>query len=291
MNLFSFSNDLLIRRMTMKKLFAILYATIISICPFAVFTTYQNNIPDVPKIYAETDITPYGGTPLDVIEEQIDYSHKVVDKYYNPYELPHYLSSYTCGISAGGEIIGFYDRIYDELIPNHTGRIFLGKYLYAPQDDEVNKMYDILNTLMNATSEGVTINNFINGVKSYVNSKGRSASFKSAIKNNSLDFNTYKQAILSNKLISIFADGFNIIQTFDFEEHDHYDYLTIYRNNGAHIMVAYGYYDVKYYDTQNRCFRHDNYLYVSTGVSIPALALLRINQYCTVDDAYITEII
>ena len=208
----------------------------------------------------------------------------------NPYELPQYISSYTCGISAGGEIFGFYDRLYEELIPNHQGIIFRGKYLYGTQGSAVSKMYDELYVMMNATSDGVTIPGFISGVKAYASSKGRTASLDSAMKNNKLDSTQYKSAFKSDKLLSLFVDGFNIIVPGDIEEYDTYDYVTIYRNAGAHVMIAYGYKEISYFNEQNQCFRTDSYLYVNSGLSQPAFGLVRLNSHCTVDDGYITEV-
>lgn len=243
------------------------------------------------KVYAQVEST-YGGTPLDVIEEQISYNYKTVDSYRNPYELPKYMSSYTCGISAGGEIIGFYDRIYENLIPNHTGRYLAGKFFYASQDAEVNNMYDTLYVDMNATPEGVTVSNFINGVKTYTARKGRTAVFSQAMSGtNAPNTEAYKQALNDGKLLCVFVDTFNIISPNGMTEKDDCDYVTINRNTGAHIMVAYGYYNVSYYNSQNVCFRQDKYLEVATGFDTPMLGRVRINEHCVVDDAYTVEII
>lgn len=245
------------------------------------------------KIYASNnpDVSFKGGTNIETIEETINYAYKIEDEYFNPYKVPGYLSQYTCGISAGGVAIGYYDKTYDELIPNHTGKIFLGKYLWAPQGTAVDSMYDNLYTKMNATSEGVTIDGYLGGVSSYVSSRGRSVLFtKSMASIGQLNSSQYKTALQNDKLLSIFIDGFSIIDYDLLRTYDGYDVITTDISRGAHIMVAFGYLDISYYNSSNQCFRKDSYIHVNTGFSTPALALVKLNQHCVIDDCYVTEI-
>ena len=273
----------------MKRLFNFVLAISFALCSFCVAPLEQDNSVSDLTVYAAYESTN-GGTPLDVIEEQIDFAYKQVETYYNPYELPQYSSSYSCGISAGGEIFGFYDRLYEELIPNHQGFTFQNRYFYGTQGEAVQNMYDELYGMMNATSDDVTIPGFIGGVKAYAVSKGRTATLSSAMNNNSLNLEACKTAFKNEKLLSLFVDGFHIIAKYDLEEYENHDHVTINRVVGAHVMIAYGYKVISYYNEQNQCFRTDVYLYVNSGLSHPALGLLRINAYCTRDDAYITEV-
>lgn len=238
----------------------------------------------------ESIVVARGGTLVNTIEEKIEYAFKIEDKYFNEYELPAYVSKYSCGINAGGNVIGYYDRVYDELIPNHTGKIIWGKYFYASHDAEIEKMFDSLYSAMGATSEGVTLDGYLTGLKSYSSSKGRTASFTSAMYASALNSSVYKPAISSGKLLSVFLNGFSIIDFGNFRTYANYDTVKTYVHYGLHIMIAYGYYDVSYYNSEGQCFRKDCYLYVSTGYPTPSLSLLKINQYCYINDCYISEI-
>ena len=273
----------------MKRLFNFVLVFMFALCSFSILSVSKDDSTSRLKVYAAYEST-YGGTPLDIVEERIDFAYRQVDIYYNPYELPPYSSNYSCGITAGGIVFGFYDRLYEELIPNHQGFTFKGKFFYGTQGEAVQKMHDELYVKMNATAEGVTIQGFTNGIKTYAGSKGRTATLDSAIKNNSLNLTACKNAFKNEKLLSLFVDGFHVIPINALEENENYDYIPICRVAGAHIMISYGYKIVSYYNEQNQCFRTDSYLYVNTGLSNPTFGLLRINSHCTLDDAYIIEV-
>lgn len=242
-------------------------------------------------VYASSDITTYGGAPMQTIEERIDYSYKVEEEYYNPYEMPQYLSSYTCGITAGGALIGHFDRMYEELIPNHTGMTFMGKYFYGTQGAAVNAMYDSLYTAMGATSAGVTIDGYKSGLKSYVASRGRTATtFRSMIGTDTLNLTASKTALKDGKLLSVFVDGYNVIDFGQFRTFDKYDEIEASVFSGAHVMIAYGYLVVKYYNDSDVCFRTDKYLYVASGLSGVTLGLICMSRNTKLDDCYITNI-
>lgn len=280
----------------MKRFFCLISALAIVICGMGFAKpANQDGQAMSETVYAASEygsnISARGGNKIETISERIDYAYKVVDEYCSPNNVPGYLSDYTCGVTAGGVAIGYYDKMYDELIPNHTGRIFMGQYLWATQGKEMQSVYDSLYTAMNSTSEGVTINGYLNGMKSYVSSRGRTASFTSAMSGASqMNFQQYKTALQSGKLLTVFLEGFSVLDFDLFRTYTNYDTIVIDISRGAHIMLAYGYLDVSYYNANNQCFRRDSYLRVSTGFSIPTLALVKLNQYCVIDDGYVTEI-
>lgn len=275
----------------MKKIFSFIFAITILFSTWAFFIQHSasNVYASVEKIYSDK-LYERGGTPSYVDDVRIDYAYKIEEEYVNPYGIPGYLSRYTCGVSAGGVAIGFYDRLYEELIPNHAGSTIWGKYFYGSHDAEVEIMYDSLYTKMNATSAGVTLNGYTNGVKSYTSSKGRITTFTSVMNGTQINASQYKTAIINGKLLTVFMDGFSIIDFGSFSTYNGYDKIYTYVNIGCHVMVAYGFLDVSYYNSSNQCFRKDTYLYVSSGYSIPMQCLVKLNQYCIIDECYITDV-
>jgi len=109
----------------MKKIFNFLLALAFFISATTYSFGFAFAVSSEESVYAE------GGTPIYTVNETITYHYKVEDEEFFPEKIPGYLSSYTCGITAGGNIVGYYDRDYEDLIPNHTGRYLLGKWLWG----------------------------------------------------------------------------------------------------------------------------------------------------------------
>ena len=230
-----------------------------------------------------------GETPIAIVSERIDYAYKVETEYINPFSVPGYVSNYTCGITAGGVIVGHYDRIYEELIPNHNGRVLLGRWFYGTQGAEVNAMFSSLYTMMSATPQGVTMTGYLNGVTSYVASRGRNMTFTSVM-TPTINTAQYRTALESGQLLSVFLDGFAIVSLSDLNTYASHDTVRFQISDGAHIMAAYGYLEIKYFNSSNVNFRTDTYLHIKTGFTMPTHALVSLNRFCTVDDIFISHI-
>lgn len=238
---------------------------------------------------------PYGGMIQGYVEEDVYYSRKdEIERYVNPYNLPVYLAceiDNACAITAGGAIIGHFDRIYEELIPNHDGKSFMGQFVYCSQDDAVDEMHRELYKRMGSTSEGTTVAGYKNGMTSYVESKGRSIEISSIFSKSSLNKSAYMSALEAGKLLTVFMDGFSIVSfAGGIKSNDGYD--TIYSTvvKGLHTVAAYGYKCVKYYDVSDKLIQEDNYLYVHTGFSSATLSMIRLNKNITIKDGYIINI-
>ena len=244
------------------------------------------------RVYA-TDIMPMGGEIHETITERINYAYRDDSRYYaNPYRLPAYFAtdlSNACAITAGGAVIGYFDRLYEELIPNHTGIIFMGKYVYGEQDEAVNAMHRELYTRMGTEAGGTSVDGYVNGMKSYVTSKNRTASVTKAY-GSSLDMSACIDALESGKLLTLFLNGFAIVSFGGLEEYDGYDEVMNITVRGRHTVTAYGYKIIKYYNSANRLIQEDSYLYVHTGFTSAGLGYIRLSKYATIEDAYIIDI-
>lgn len=244
------------------------------------------------RVYA-TDILPMGGEIHETIAERIDYAYRDDSSYYaNPYRVPAYFATdlpNACAITAGGAIIGHFDRLYEELIPNHTGIIFMGKYVYGEQDEAVNAMHRELYTRMGTEAGGTSVDGYVNGMKSYVSSKNRTASVTKAY-GSSLDMSACIDALESGKLLTLFVNGFAIVGFGGLNSYDGYDEIGNIIVKGRHTVTAYGYQIIKYYDSANRLIQEDSYLYVHTGFTSAGLGYIRLSKYATIEDAYIIDI-
>lgn len=244
------------------------------------------------RLYA-ADIMPMGGEMHETITERVDHAYRDISEHYvNPYRVPLYFAtdlSNACAITAGGAVIGHFDRLYEELIPNHTGIIFMGQYVYGAQDEAVNAMHQELYTRMGTEAGGTSVDGYVSGMKSYVSAKNRTASVTKAY-GSSLDMSACIDALESGKLLTLFINGFAIVSFGGLEMFDGYDEIMNIIVRGRHTVTAYGYQIVRYYDSANRLIQEDSYLYVHTGFTSAGLGYIRLNKYTTVEDAYIINI-
>lgn len=229
-----------------------------------------------------------GGTPIDWDNIRIDYAYTVVDEAYTDPALPYaYDSGISCGITAAGNTVIWYDRTLTNLIPNFTpATYFLGRWIWASSNSEVQTMYNGLEVLMgNNGINGVTIAQYKEGLQDYVNLKGYDINYSQVRSNNNALTNNFETAIANNKLVSLFLSSYNICTIYP---GDGYEAVSLTQYAGAHIMTACGYRDIKYYDANNNLLRHDYYVSVQTGFQ--SLGWIRMNEFCTLDAAWVTDI-
>jgi len=253
----------------------------------------------IQKVYAAENKTRYkeeGGTYLGLFTETINYSYKEESFFIHKPGLPGYSSSLGCGIIAGTNIVSWYNRTYSGLIPGHTaGQYFWGNWMWATSNSYIAGVNSQLSSDMNAVNKGVTISGYLGGLNTYVTNKGRTFESVNMMGTgglgNVLD-QDYKEAIEDDgKLMTIFLDGFNIMSLGGVKSYESqgYDTVAMEEYTGAHIMVAYGFYEISYFSAPNTMFRQDIYLIVHTGFG-GLLGMTRITANCTLDDAYITHI-
>jgi len=271
----------------MRKILNLLLVLVLTITSFA-------GILSIPAGAAsDTEYFERGGSMFNYFYDRIDYHHKtIVTGFLDPnIELPEYQSSYSCGITAGGVIVSWYNKDLSGLIPGHTAGTYskLGTWKWTGQNATINSLFGTMYTLMNAanTGGGVTIANYLGGLNSYAS--GQNYTFtSSSIHNGSAFTSDYRTAINSGKLLSVFMDGFNMC--LGVSQYSGYDIALITEYNGTHIMVVYGYADITYYDSNDNIIRVDNYL-VTHDCMTPMLTMVRLNNaHLTIDDCYITHI-
>lgn len=236
----------------------------------------------------------YADAPLlsTYASETVSFTSRTLDSYYTPGGFPLFTQANgmtnACGAVAGAGIISFYDKYYPDLIPDWTS-YYPASGAYRLQDSAHIEpmMWDLyyrMNT--NVADEGVSEQEFVNGLKTYIEDCNFNVNMQNVVSGSSFDYNTYKNAINNNKVVALLAHAGNV---YSISEHGNYDVISTTNIAGSHIMVAYGYYDIKYYDNSGKMFRNDIYLEVATGLSASKVAFYKINPH-NLTSAYIVNI-
>ena len=191
--------------------------------------------------------------------------------YYNADNLPN-----ACGPLAGTAIVAFYDKYYPNLIPGWDS-YYPANGRYRTQTSTysfpvLHELYDLMQT--NVQGEGVSESEFKTGLQAYISNHGYSCSFTSAKSGSSLSFSACKEAIDNNKVIALFIRPGAVYTWGEFSDHDTWTESTI---TGNHIMYAYGYIQIKYYNSTG-LFRTETFLIVSVGYSTMSIAFFKVDS-------------
>ena len=222
------------------------------------------------------------------------YTSKTIEDYVNPYKAPSFVTSKTnaCVVGAGGNVMVYYDRIFDDLIPDYTHKYIFGKFTYGTQNEAVDNMFDTLYDMMGTDYRGTSIPGFKSGMKAYAASRGHDinlAQFTGSYHN--INIEGLKKQLKAEKPAVIFLNTYSVTSFGDIVENVGHDIIEYSTFSGAHAMVVYGFKDIYYYDEDARLKQRDTFLYVSTGIGSLPLAMIDITRLCIVDDIYITEVI
>lgn len=272
---------------------AVVLFVMLTVCIFPVGNVVNADAAVVQSRYS-AEIQPFGGTFVNTQYRTINYTYKTdTDKYVNPWALPQFKSglSSACSIDAGGAAMVYFDRPYDGLIPNYSHRYTFGVFSYNTQNAGVNTMYSSLYSLMGTNSGGTTIPGFKSGMTQYASGKGRTMQITQATGSYyNTNINFIKAQLELEKLAVIFLDEYSITSFGGIQENSGYDYVTNNIYSGMHTMTIYGYRDICYYDASYNLIERDTYFYAYTGMS-GILGWINITEYCTIDDAYIINVV
>ncbi len=222
------------------------------------------------------------------------YTSKTIEDYVNPYKAPSFVTSQSnaCVVEAGGNVMVYYDRIFDDLIPDYTHKYIFGKFTYGTQNEAVDNMFDTMYDMMGTTNDGTNIPGFKKGMKAYAASRGHDINltqFTGSYYN--VNFEGLKKQLKAEKPAVIFLNTYSVTSFGGIVENVGHDIIEHTTFSGAHAMMVYGFKDIYYYDEDARLKQRDTFLYVSAGLDSISLVLLDITRLCIVDDIYITEVI
>lgn len=217
-------------------------------------------------------------------QEIINYAYKTETEDYISCSLPKYGEGSsrpnTCANIAGATLLGYYDKTYDEMIPNFTaGRTIRDKYIFNAKTSAVQDVIDDLYIRMatNTTGNGTTANNCRNGLASYINSKGRNVTYTNVVSGGTINYSLYDQAVNNETPMILFVSGYTLLKLGDFTESATQDVLNMSLYGGTHTVVAYGRKNIKYYNASNQLIREENFLRVATGYSTSPLVYIMVD--------------
>ena len=170
----------------------------------------------------------------------------------------------SCGATAGSIVVGFYDKYFENLIPNYTTYVSSGTYkgrdsVYIPT--LMRELYTLMRT--NVDDVGVSMSDCLDGLKTYINGKGYSVNYNSVKGLIKVNESKFTKAIENNHPILLFCTKMDL---YSFSTSGSTDTLVCTTYDGAHVCVAYGFFEVNYYNS-NGLFRTDKYAHVATGIS------------------------
>lgn len=218
--------------------------------------------------------------------------------------IPTYMSSSyqnSCANIAGGIIVGYYDAVYSELIPNFSA---YQNGAYVTQDSHVTAVIDGFYTSMNTNVDnGTSFVNFKSGLTSYVNGVGRNIAYSELASNGNISVSNIQNYTSNQIPIVVFLNTYNAINMY--YNYSGYDKICTNYYSGSHTMVTYGYRLVSYYRTESKKvwspvwynpfrtvtvneevnFRNDDYLMVNAIIPGTSRGYLRLNDNTTVDHA------
>ena len=213
-----------------------------------------------------------------------------ISRDYNEYDLAIFCPTYTfaptagsCAPIAASNIVGFYDRYDENLIPNHKSGNLIGEwYAYAIEDDAVESVIRELHSLMGTTATtGTTENQFLDGLRRFCESKGRKMETYSCMSNGSFSFSKAKSYIEdSNMPIALFLSGYNVGYM---SEADHADAYSYYKSDANHVMVGFGYATYIYQTSDGTLTK--NYFNVAAGLSDNPSGIYDLSLDTKVNDA------
>ena len=199
----------------------------------------------------------------------------------------------TCAPAAGTNVVAFYDRWYENLIPDYTPGIPFeqGYYYYMdmakPETTNVlETLYELMDT--NVGSGGTSESQFLNGLSEYVDNAGYDLSYTSFYEDTkTVDLDALKDAIDQNKVGVVFCSRYNFVYGIGHEA----DKTIVAKENAnvGHMMMVYGYQTIAYYKDDIN-FRTDTFLHVSSGYSGADQGYLELNSYLNIEDALIMTI-
>ena len=210
-----------------------------------------------------------------------------------PNRVPLYYSNTlenACGPIGGGIVVGYYDKYFQNLIPNYTN-YYTATGKYRPIDSTyvpamLQEMYTAMQT--NVAAPGVSESECLDGLEAYVEGKGYSISY-TAVKpyNGTFNHTTYQNAINNGQPVILFCDTVQLVQV---SEYDTYNQFWVEQESQDHIIVGFGYQIYRYYDASNNNFRTDTYLAVATGWNLNDIGFVKINDDSWLDSGFAVDI-
>lgn len=216
-----------------------------------------------------SDETRYcGGATFIDHSETINYATKETTSYSMQGDVPSYYGQFSgssCANVAGTIIIGYYDRFYEELIPDYKTYVKIGAGIVYRMGsfetaDVMRELYTLMGT--DASSAGTTYNGFQSGMKEYVKKRNYTYSINNL---GALELEKYKTEVELKRPVAIFLDNFSMKVAG--EDSGTSEVINSRRCYSAHVVVGCGYKIDTYYDSDGKVITTRTYLKVASGLN------------------------
>ena len=192
-----------------------------------------------------------------------------------------------CTAIAAGNVIGFWDRFCENLIPDYTAyRELNGRYMYKMQSTEVSECIRQLAIDMNG-GNGTTVTECKSGMTTYCKRAGYSISFSKTMSWGSFNYSSSKTKMKNGEPILLFSQGFSVYDTLA-DPDNNKDVYSGYISTGNHAMVGFGYIDVTYTFADGSS-SSSSYLQIASGQNDLPFGYFNVKAH-QIDDAYSVKI-
>lgn len=227
--------------------------------------------------------------------QTVTYASKSTSTYSIEYDLPNYYAGdigvTSCANTAGAILLGYYDRFYENLIPNFKSYITLGtvfRYRLGTAEitDLINELYILMGTDVN--HQGTRFSEFQDGMQQYVSDQGYSYETTNMFSWGSFDFNKYKTSVEANKPVAIFSNGYAMVNSFT--ETPPTETISNGYDVTPHVLIGCGYKVDTYYNSNGSISETRKYLKVASGLEAYGIGYLNINGLGQIMQAISVEI-
>jgi hypothetical protein len=240
---------------------------------YSAFTSDDNSLIGQNGNVAMRSSNPILGS----LDEVIHFSRRESNQRMTSPALPRYITAFGCGPTSGGVLIAYHNRTLPNLIPGHVAGQQIGNnFLWANQNNSplLTQMFSTLNSMMNPVNGGVTTTQYYGAIAVYTFNQGHTAATVTTNSGSNAINNNFIDAIANNRPIVMFMNNYNLVS---YDPYSTYDHVRLTHFGGSHILTAYGYDIVSYFDANNHMFRQDTYAFVNDGFG--SLSRVRINTH------------
>lgn len=231
------------------------------------------------------------GISLCATSEYVTYARYEMEYIETPNNVPYYYTTTlenACGPVGGGIVVGYYDKYFEELIPDFTAYYpATGKYK-RHDSTHIPAMMQSLYTLMNTNvvDVGVSRTECLDGLEAYVEGKGLSLTYNSVM-GSSFNHTAYKNAINNQQPVLMFCNSVTLVEL---AIEDTETQIITSQTSTDHIVVGSGYLRLRYFDANDNNFQTDTYLEVATGWTANYSGFIKINNDSWLDAGYAVDI-
>lgn len=282
----------------LPKFFAVALTALATLTPLsAVSASADEAQPQTEKVYYDSDTIFHGYGEMVDADYYIYCDEIRTEAYVAHSNAPTYgngNSSLTnaCGAISGTNVVVFYDRYYPNLLAGFDPGMMNGSiYCYFPDlswSQTVNALESLYSLMQIPTVGGTTSANFRSGLATFMANQGYTTSYTSFQSTATMvNLSGLIAGINANKVGVIMCSTYNYITSMNFNNERVY---VVKKNcSTGHIMMVYGYETIGYYNDGVK-FAEKTFLYVSSGYSTGTQGFMELNDFSTIDEAWIVNV-